>query len=152
MIFVAAEVACRSASRLRLRAPGQSRVRSKPNTAICNRILSWRSARNEGKTTRARSTWYLPTYRHYNTTSLGLHLLCSRWHSSRQEESSDFLYSLLLFINCSKTTTMAGLNSPLAKPMSVKEIAEKAQEFEFDPHIALKYWLRTAETLLREVC
>lgn len=46
---------------------------------------------------------------------------------------------------------MAGLNSPLAKPMTVKEISDKAQEFEFDPYIALKYWLRTAETLLREV-
>lgn len=35
--------------------------------------------------------------------------------------------------------------------MSVKEISTKAQDFRFDHAIALKYWLRTAETLLREV-
>lgn len=34
--------------------------------------------------------------------------------------------------------------------MSVKEISTKAQDFRFDHAIALKYWLRTAETLLRE--
>lgn len=45
---------------------------------------------------------------------------------------------------------MAGsaLNS---KPMSIKEIAAKAQDFEFNPFIAVKYWLRSADTLLREV-
>jgi STAM-binding protein len=43
---------------------------------------------------------------------------------------------------------MAGSSS---RPMSVKEIAVKADEFEFNPNIALKYWLRTADTLLREV-
>lgn len=37
------------------------------------------------------------------------------------------------------------------KPMSVKEIASKAQDFEFDPHIALKYWFRTADALIKEV-
>ena len=36
--------------------------------------------------------------------------------------------------------------------MSVKEISAKAQDFAFDPSIQLKYWLRTADTLLREVC
>lgn len=35
--------------------------------------------------------------------------------------------------------------------MSVKEISAKAQDFDFNPFIAMKYWLRTAETLLREV-
>lgn len=34
--------------------------------------------------------------------------------------------------------------------MSVKEIASKAQDFEFDPHIALKYWFRTADALVKE--
>lgn len=43
-------------------------------------------------------------------------------------------------------------SQPLSKPMSVREIAEKATAFEFNPFIALKYWLRTAETLLKEVC
>ncbi|KAE8445549.1 hypothetical protein EG329_013313 [Mollisiaceae sp. DMI_Dod_QoI] len=38
----------------------------------------------------------------------------------------------------------------IAKPMSVKEIAAKADDFEFNPFIAMKYWLRTADTLLRE--
>jgi STAM-binding protein len=36
--------------------------------------------------------------------------------------------------------------------MSVKEISTKAEDFDFDTSIALKYWLRTADTLLREVC
>jgi STAM-binding protein len=36
--------------------------------------------------------------------------------------------------------------------MTVKEISAKAQDFDFNPFIALKYWLRTADTLLREVC
>lgn len=35
--------------------------------------------------------------------------------------------------------------------MSVREIAGKAQDFEFDPHIALKYWFRTADALVKEV-
>jgi hypothetical protein len=47
---------------------------------------------------------------------------------------------------------MVGLSFQVSKPMSVKEISEKAQDFEFDPYIAMKYWLRTADTLLREVC
>jgi len=35
--------------------------------------------------------------------------------------------------------------------MSVKEISAKAVEYEFNQNIPLKYWLRTADTLLREV-
>jgi STAM-binding protein len=46
---------------------------------------------------------------------------------------------------------MAGSIYQISKPMSVKEISSKAQDFRFDTAIALKYWLRTAETLLREV-
>ncbi len=46
---------------------------------------------------------------------------------------------------------MAGSTDQIMRPMSVKEIVSKAQAFEFNPHIALKYWLRTADTLLREV-
>jgi STAM-binding protein len=46
---------------------------------------------------------------------------------------------------------MAGSTSQIMGPMSVKEIVSKAQAFEFNPQIALKYWLRTADTLLREV-
>lgn len=34
--------------------------------------------------------------------------------------------------------------------MSVREIAAKAADFEFNPFIAIKYWMRTADTLLRE--
>ncbi|KAG9241436.1 hypothetical protein BJ878DRAFT_520766 [Calycina marina] len=41
---------------------------------------------------------------------------------------------------------MAGLD----QPMSVRQISDLAINFEFQPHIALKYWLRTAETMLRE--
>lgn len=48
---------------------------------------------------------------------------------------------------------MAGSGQLLqvAKPMNIKEIAAKAQDFEFNPFIALKYWIRTADTLYREV-
>jgi STAM-binding protein len=46
---------------------------------------------------------------------------------------------------------MAGSTDQITRPMSVKEIVSKAQAFEFNPQIALKYWLRTADTLLREV-
>jgi STAM-binding protein len=46
---------------------------------------------------------------------------------------------------------MADSALQLSKPMSVKEISAKAQDFEFKPFIALKYWLRTADALLREV-
>jgi hypothetical protein len=46
---------------------------------------------------------------------------------------------------------MAGSTLQLSKPMSVKEISAKAVEFEFNQSIPLKYWLRTADTLLREV-
>ncbi|KUJ21484.1 putative endosome-associated ubiquitin isopeptidase [Mollisia scopiformis] len=38
----------------------------------------------------------------------------------------------------------------IARPMNIKEIAAKAQDFEFNQFIAMKYWLRTADTLLRE--
>lgn len=37
-----------------------------------------------------------------------------------------------------------------ARPMSVKEIAEKAIDFDYNPLVPLRYWLRTAETLLKE--
>ena len=47
---------------------------------------------------------------------------------------------------------MAGTTVEIMKPMNVKEIVTKAQAFEFNPQIPLKYWLRTADTLLREVC
>ncbi|CUS12269.1 unnamed protein product [Tuber aestivum] len=35
-------------------------------------------------------------------------------------------------------------------PMSIKEIADKAVDFDYNPLIALRYWLRTADTLLKE--
>jgi hypothetical protein len=35
--------------------------------------------------------------------------------------------------------------------MNVKEISAKAEDFEFNPSVAIKYYLRTADTLLREV-
>ncbi|RDW78344.1 endosome-associated ubiquitin isopeptidase (AmsH)-like protein [Coleophoma crateriformis] len=44
---------------------------------------------------------------------------------------------------------MAG-SFQLSKPMTVKEISAKAQDFEFNPFVALKFWLRTAESLRRE--
>ncbi|RKF59852.1 hypothetical protein OnM2_056013 [Erysiphe neolycopersici] len=39
---------------------------------------------------------------------------------------------------------------PTFRPMSSKELAIKAQDFDFNPFIPLKFWIRTSETLLRE--
>lgn len=50
---------------------------------------------------------------------------------------------------------MAGLNGDgiggRLRPMSVEHIVKKAQTFDYNPLIPLKYWLRTASTLLKEV-
>ncbi|KFX88214.1 hypothetical protein O988_09118 [Pseudogymnoascus sp. VKM F-3808] len=45
---------------------------------------------------------------------------------------------------------MAGTSGEAAMPLSVAEIAARAQDFEYNPYIRLKVWLRTAELLLRE--
>jgi hypothetical protein len=50
-----------------------------------------------------------------------------------------------------EVATMAGSSFQVARPMSISEITEKAQDFVFDETIAPKTWLRTGETLLREV-
>lgn len=47
---------------------------------------------------------------------------------------------------------MASSSAEAAMPMSIAEIAARAQDFEYNPYIKLKVWLRTAELLLREVC
>ena len=38
-----------------------------------------------------------------------------------------------------------------SRPMSVEQIVKKAQSYDYNPLIALRYWLRTAGTLLKEV-
>ena len=38
-----------------------------------------------------------------------------------------------------------------ATPMSVKELAAKAAEFDFNPGVSLRYWLRIADTIEKEV-
>lgn len=35
--------------------------------------------------------------------------------------------------------------------MSVEMITKRAQDYEYNGNIALRYWLRTASTLIREV-
>jgi len=42
-------------------------------------------------------------------------------------------------------------DTPLSRPMNVEQVVKKAQNFEYNPLIPLKYWLRTASTLLKEV-
>ena len=37
------------------------------------------------------------------------------------------------------------------KPMSIPEITKRAEEFEYNPFVPLRSWLRTADTLLKEV-
>jgi STAM-binding protein len=39
-----------------------------------------------------------------------------------------------------------------SKPMSSKELTEKARNFEWNPRIGFKYWARAAETIHHEVC
>ena len=38
-----------------------------------------------------------------------------------------------------------------AGPLNVEQIVKKAESFDYNPLIPLKYWLRTAGTLLKEV-
>jgi hypothetical protein len=51
---------------------------------------------------------------------------------------------------------MASLSSPpstgSSAPQSVEKISRLAQDYKFDPAVPLRYWLRTAATLVREVC
>lgn len=45
-----------------------------------------------------------------------------------------------------------GAEEPTAsRPMNVEQIVQKAQSYDYNPLIPLKYWLRTAGTLLKEV-
>ena len=37
------------------------------------------------------------------------------------------------------------------QPMNVEQIVEKALAYDYNPTIPLKYWFRTASTLLKEV-
>lgn len=51
---------------------------------------------------------------------------------------------------------MASLSSPpntgASAPQSVEKITRLAQDYKFNPSVPLRYWLRTAATLVREVC
>lgn len=38
-----------------------------------------------------------------------------------------------------------------SRPLSVKEIDEQATEFQWNPNIPFKYWVRAAETIFTEV-
>ena len=50
----------------------------------------------------------------------------------------------------SRTSTDA--RAHLSRPMSVQQIVKEAQNFDYNPLIPLRYWLRTAGSLLKEVC
>jgi len=39
----------------------------------------------------------------------------------------------------------------MSKPVNVEEIARRAQEYDYNPLVPLRYWLRTAGSLLKEV-
>ena len=45
----------------------------------------------------------------------------------------------------------SGEEAAASRPLSVEQIVNKAQNFDYNPLIPLKYWLRTAGTLLKEV-
>jgi STAM-binding protein len=36
--------------------------------------------------------------------------------------------------------------------MSVTDITEQAENFEYDPKIRLRHWLRSADTMQKEAC
>lgn len=38
------------------------------------------------------------------------------------------------------------------QPLNVEQIARKAQDYDYDPCVPLRQWLRAAGTLLKEVC
>ena len=38
------------------------------------------------------------------------------------------------------------------KPSSVEQIVKRAQQIDYKPLVPLRYWLRSAKTLLKEVC
>lgn len=46
---------------------------------------------------------------------------------------------------------MEGSGDLPARPMSIKEISDKASDYEWNPNIEFKYWVRAADTIYREV-
>ena len=49
---------------------------------------------------------------------------------------------------------MAGMGVALghpSAPKSVEQITAQAQDYDFDANVRLRYWLRTANTLLQQV-
>lgn len=50
------------------------------------------------------------------------------------------------------TRTSTDARAHLSRPMSVEQIVKEAQNFDYNPLIPLRYWLRTAGSLLKEVC
>ena len=48
--------------------------------------------------------------------------------------------------------TTAGGKAYLSRPLNVEQIVKEAQNFDYNPLIPLRYWLRTAGLLLKEVC
>lgn len=67
-------------------------------------------------------------------------------------EEGSSISDFLIFDHSNSAIFMAGSQSEVSRPMSVQEISKKAGDFDFNDTIPLKYWLRTADTLLREVC
>lgn len=43
-------------------------------------------------------------------------------------------------------------NMAPARPQSVKELVAQAENFAFNVNIAMKHWIRAADTLYQEVC
>ena len=50
-----------------------------------------------------------------------------------------------------RVDTMAS-NQGSSVPHNVEQITRLAQDYEYNPNIPLKYWLRTANSLVKEVC
>ena len=48
--------------------------------------------------------------------------------------------------------TQSGRGAASPRPMNVEQIVREAQNFDYNPHVPLKYWFRSASTLLKEVC
>ena len=74
------------------------------------------------------------------------YLLCASPTYLSISQTSDFPEQPQLLI----TLTM-DIRPGVWRPLSVPEIIKRAEEFEYNPLISLKYWLRTADALQKEV-
>ncbi len=71
---------------------------------------------------------------------------------SRQALQHPIRYSLLLLLQDCYTMSASNLALGLPQhPRSVDQVTKAAQDYDFDASVPLKYWLRTASALSKQV-